>query len=269
MIQYKAPAKINLFLKVLGKRSDGFHELFMLMDKIPLYDYLSFEKRKGSEIVLKVEGNDISGDNLILKATRLYQEYFQVSGGYHIHLEKNIPIGAGLGGGSSDAATTLLALRDFHGLGTLRELDDIAKELGSDVPFFLRQGACLARGRGIELEQVRGFELENVLLVKPKEGLSTATVYRELREEDYRDSSIEKCLELYRKKDVHFIKESINDLEKPAFRLMPELNEIKEILGPGSLMSGSGSTVFCLCKDRKEAEKKLENLPPELDWWIV
>lgn len=269
MIQYKAPAKINLFLKVLGKRSDGFHELFMLMEKIPLYDYLVFEKRKGSEIVLKVEGKEISGDNLILKAARLYQEYFKVSGGYQIHLEKNIPIGAGLGGGSSDAATTLLALRDFHGLGTLRELDDIAKELGSDVPFFLRQGACLARGRGTELEQVRGIELETLLLVKPKEGLSTARVYGELMAEDYDSSSADLCLKRYLAGDPLFMQESINDLEKPAFRLMPELNKIKEILGPGSLMSGSGSTVFCLCKDRKEAEKKLESLPPELDWWIV
>ena len=181
MIQYKAPAKVNLFLKVIGKREEGLHELFMLMDKIPLYDVLSFEKKK-EEIFLFSEDMLIDEENLILRAARKYFEFFKLRGGCSISLTKNIPMGAGLGGGSSDAATTLLGLRDLYGYGSLEELDRIAGELGADVPFFLRSGACLARGKGTLLEQVDGTTLGTILLVKPKEGLSTALVYNELKE---------------------------------------------------------------------------------------
>lgn len=268
MIQYNAPAKVNLFLKVLGKREDGLHELFMLMEKIPLYDVLTFEGKR-EEILLFSDNMKIDEENLILRAAKAYFKVFNLRGGCSIHLEKNIPLGAGLGGGSSNAATTLLGLRDLYGHGKLEELEGIAANLGADVPFFLRQGACLARGTGTTLEQVRGTELKTLLLVKPKAGLSTAAVYRGLNEDDYRDSTVDGCLDAYLHKDPLFMEESINDLEKPAFRLMPKLKQIKETLGVGALMSGSGSTVFKLFEDPKSAEHSLEHLPSDVDTWIL
>lgn len=268
MKKYKAPAKINLFLQVLGKREDGFHELFMLMEKIPLYDVLYISKRERG---VKVHSTTmvVEQDNLIYRAAQKYFSMFNIEGGMTCQLEKNIPMGAGLGGGSSDAATTLIALRDLYQKGTDEQLSLLAAELGSDVPFFLKKGACIARGRGEKLEEVSGPSLPWILLVKPPYGLSTAEVYKNLRREDIFFGGPEICLDYYRKKDLSFILYSYNDLEKPAFRLCPPLASIKKTLGEGALMSGSGTTVFKICASREEAQALSKALPRGLDTWIL
>lgn len=261
MIRYKAPAKINLYLEVLGKREDGFHELLMLMEEVPLYDFIYIEKDYG----ISVECDIIRGDNIVFKAAQLYFDYFKLEGGVRIRLEKNIPLSAGLGGGSSDAATTLIALRDLYGRGSEEELHQLATELGSDVPFFLKKGPCIARGRGEILEEVEGPSLGWIVLVKPELGLSAGQVYKNLDLKEKRTGDFEAFLQAYRSSD-NFMDLTINSLEAPAFKLAPELEEIKKLLGENSLMSGSGTTFFKLCKSQEEAKELIKKLPKNL--WV-
>lgn len=268
MKAYKAPAKVNLFLKVIGKREDGFHELLMLMEKIPLYDVLHIEKKdKGIEI--ESLSMSIDKDNLIYKAAENYFQYFKLRGGLFCQLEKNIPLGAGLGGGSSDAATTLIALSDIYKKGTNEELHRLALELGSDVPFFLKKRSCIARGRGEILEEVQSSPQQWILLAKPSYGISTADVYKNLLPEDIEANNSGHFFERYNKGDPSFMTYSVNDLEKPAFRLRPELQIIKNNLGDGALMSGSGTTFFKFCSTKKEAEVLKERLPKDLKTWVL
>ncbi|NLY35682.1 MAG: 4-(cytidine 5'-diphospho)-2-C-methyl-D-erythritol kinase, partial [Tissierellia bacterium] len=171
--------------------------------------------------------------------------------------------------GSSDAATTLLALRDMYKKGSDEELHRLAMDLGSDVPFFLKKGSCLARGRGELLEEVKGTSQSWILLVKPHYGISTAEVYKNFHSGDRKNTQVDLCLHRYLKEDPLFMEDSVNDLEKPAFRLKPELEHIKNSLGKGALMSGSGTTFFKLCSSQEEALALKDKLPRELKTWIL
>lgn len=262
MKKYRAPAKINLYLEVLGKREDGFHELLMLMEEVPLYDFIYIEKDCGISVDCDIIRDD---DNIVFKAAQLYFDYFKLKGGVRIRLEKNIPLCAGLGGGSSDAATTLVALKDLYGSGSDEELHYLATELGSDVPFFLEEGPCIARGRGEILEKVEGSSLGWIVLVKPEFGLSAGQVYKNLDLKEKRTGDFEAFLQAYRSSD-NFMDLTINSLEAPAFKLAPELEEIKKLLGENSLMSGSGTTFFKLCESQEEAKELVKGLPENL--WV-
>lgn len=258
---YRAPAKLNLFLKVLKKREDGFHELLMLMEEIPLYDFLYVEKR---DYGIFLDCDIIEGDNIVSRAARLYLDYFKIEGGFYCRLEKHIPLGAGLGGGSSDAATALLALRDIYKKGSDKELYKLALKLGSDVPFFLKGGRCLVRGRGEVLEKLDSPGLGWVLLVKPQESLATAQVYGELKKDEIGTLEGRDYIESFLEGQELDINQCVNDLEAPAFRLLKELETIKKALGPGALMSGSGSTVFKICSSYEEAQLLAASLPENL-----
>lgn len=186
-----APAKLNLFLEVLGKRADGFHEIETLMVPIDWYDTLSFAAEADGSIELTVEDRrdrpgggtvleplPVGPSNLAVRAVERLRQAAGVGMGARMHLVKRIPLGAGLGGGSADAAAALRAAHQVWGLSWAREeLAALAAELGSDVPFFLSEGAAVCRGRGDQIEHLRGIEPMHVVVAHPGEGLSTGAVY--------------------------------------------------------------------------------------------
>jgi 4-diphosphocytidyl-2-C-methyl-D-erythritol kinase len=180
-MQLSAPAKVNLSFEIKGRRADGFHEIETLMAPVSLADRLTIE-RAGDDGQIRFTCDDPSlpagDDNLVVRAAKLFRERTGISTGIRIALEKNIPHGAGLGGGSSDAATTLLGLNELFGAGLAQsELTDIAAQLGSDVPFFIARSAAICRGRG---ELVTPISLDanlNLLLLKPEFRVPTPWAY--------------------------------------------------------------------------------------------
>ncbi len=275
-LSLKAPAKINWFLKVLGLRSDGFHEIQSLIQKITLFDMLTITPSK--DLTLRTDTSIPVKQNLVYKAAVLLKEKYGVKTGAVIQLNKNIPIGAGLGGGSSDAAAALRGLNELWSLGlSVEELCEIAEQLGSDVPFFLHGALSFVRGRGEKIIPRAAVKPLSILLVKPSFTVSTAWAYNELSAQNFkRNSSL--SLKLTKKTDKadnieHFIrrieKAEIpdisrrlgaipNDLESVTTNRYPVIAEIKEKLqkhgAKFSLMSGSGPTVFGVFDSLKEAE---------------
>lgn len=259
ILRISAYAKINLFLDVLGKRDDGFHEVSMIMQSIKLADYLALEE--SPENILLCSHQFLPADsNLALKALLLMQELFPDLPKVKIILEKHIPIAAGLAGGSADAAGVISGVNELFNLKqTSEQLAQIGARLGSDIPFCLLGGTAFAQGRGEKMTMLRDIPHFYVVLVKPKIGLSTAGVYKSLTPADYAEHpSVDDYLKAIEKSDASYIQSHLyNALEKSAFRLQPQVAEIKhefKQLGANyTLMSGSGSTVFSLFGDRKIA----------------
>ena len=249
-ISVKAPAKLNLHLQVIAKRNDGFHDLRTLFTFINLYDQLTFEESE-EEIQLK-ELEPIS-DNLVLKAVDLLKKRTNCNKGVKIALQKHIPLQKGLGGGSSDAAATLLALNKLWNLGlTQTELLDISLELGSDVPFFIFGRSAWAEGRGEILSEVN-FNEEWYLLYMPKAQISTKKAFENL------SSSFSKPYTY----EEYFSKGGFNSFEKWARESYEEVNEIflkLEKIGKPKL-SGTGSSVFVSFSKPEEAESAKQEFP--------
>lgn len=256
MILLEAPAKVNLWLKIIGKRSDGFHELETLMAPLRLSDEISIG-REESGIFFECSGggSDVTGgpDNLAWRAAAAYFE--KVRGGARIALKKNIPSGAGLGGGSSDAASVLLGLQELYGNALPgNELLGIAAKLGSDVPFFLLRGAGLCRGRG-EILEPRSFSWGgSLLLVKPPFPVPTPWAYAKYAELAAGKPRGKKCSE--EEGEPVF---SRNDLEEAVFSKYLVLKELKQWLKSrpgacGAMLCGSGATVFGAFQERGDAE---------------
>lgn len=236
MLKLFSPAKINLFLKVVSKRPDGYHNLSSLFQTISLGDTLSFDIHSQDLLISSDVNLPTDSSNLILKATELFRKKTGSTQHYKIHLNKKIPTQAGLGGGSSNAATTLWACNQLTDAKIpLEELVKWASEIGSDVPFFFSQGRAHCTGRGEIIEQLPLCDSKPFWIVKPSCGLSTPEVYRHLK----LSSQSERLLDGY-----------YNDLEQPAFDLNPDLRRLKnELLQRGFetvLMSGSGSSFFCM-----------------------
>ncbi len=248
-----APAKINLSLEVLGRRPDGYHEICSVMQAISLADRVTVRRTDGEEATLTVRGNDrlaVESDNLVLAAWRLMKERFSLSGGVMAELEKNIPVGAGLGGGSSDCAAMLLLVNDLYGLGLARrDLAELGATLGSDVPFFFSSGQAVVKGRG---EQVTDIDLPfdyHLLLICPSIHISTAKAYSQLRMPlTVRQPT---CTFI----DCQTVDELVgslrhigNDFERSLLDELPELAAIKSGLDASQAlwtsMSGSGPTMF-------------------------
>lgn len=180
----KAPAKINLMLDVLHKRADGFHEVEMIMTMVDLADRLELSELKRDSIIISSQAGYIPLDekNLAFQAARLIKDRYNVRSGVHIHLDKRIPVAAGLAGGSSDAAATLRGLNRLWRLGIpVQELQELGAELGSDVPFCVTGGTALATGRGERLTQIANPPQMWVILAKPPINVSTAEVYGRVR----------------------------------------------------------------------------------------
>lgn len=255
-----APAKVNLFLEVLGKRPDGYHEIQTLMVAVRLFDTLVFKEDVSGKIQLacNLQALSTGPDNLVQKAVRLVQEYTGCRRGVQIRLVKRIPMAAGLAGGSADAAATLLALDRLWQLGLEPgELGGLAARLGSDIPFFFSLPAAWCTGRG---EQVTPIPLGRPLwfvLLCPQIGLSTAEVYRAVSVPALPQSgeTIRRALAAGEVEEIGRL--LFNRLQPAAEKLCPILanyqQRLAELRPAGQRMSGSGSSLFALCRDRSEA----------------
>lgn len=246
-----APAKINWTLEIIGKRSDGYHELRTILQTVELADVL--EISEGDAIRLEVEGpHEVTEDDLILRAARCLREESRHPGGATIRLEKRIPVSAGLGGGSSDAAATLRGLNLLWGLNWKRErLADVAASVSSDAPFFMYGGTALVRGRG---ELVKPLEdsptVDLVLLVPPVDmGGKTARMFGSLTASDFSDGSLtEQLLGRLGAGSAPLNAEMFNAFEGAAYRTWPELAAYRRALMDAGAarvhLAGSGPTLF-------------------------
>ena len=259
--------KINLLLNVVGRREDGFHELEMLMLPVPIFDRLEIELiESGIELTCSQPGIPTDSSNLVWRAAERFLAKVGSETGVRIHLEKNIPAEGGLGGGSGNAAGTLLVLNALLGqaLGQA-DLHELAAELGSDVPFFLQSQPAIAKGRGEIIEPVGGLaslDGKALLLVRPGFGISTPWAYKSLANfPEARNRPLGQAEELAKRLAKGELIDSAdlfyNSLELPAFEKYPLLKLLKEhALANGAqaaLMCGSGSTVFAICASAGEA----------------
>ncbi|MFB5663748.1 4-(cytidine 5'-diphospho)-2-C-methyl-D-erythritol kinase [Alteribacillus sp. HJP-4] len=254
-----APAKINLSLDVLGKRDDGYHEVSMVMTQVDLADRIELTLLEDNVIKIDMSEGFLPSDhrNLAHQAASLLQKRFQVDAGVHIFIHKQIPVAAGMAGGSSDAAATLNGLNELWGLHlSTRELAELGSEIGSDVSFCVYGGTALATGRGEIIQPIASPPPCWVILAKPPIGVATGEVYKRLKPNDSRTGKSDQIAEAIERQDYHAICENLyNALEEVTLQMHPEVSRIKErMLASGadaSLMSGSGPTVFGLVK--KEA----------------
>ena len=257
-----APAKVNLFLELHGKRPDGYHELRTLLAPVDLYDTLEIQPRDDGELALTcdVPGMPTGPGNLVWKAAVELCHAVGVSMGATIHLTKRIPHEAGLGGGSSDAAATLSALNVVWNLNrSVEELTPVAATVGSDVAAFLHAGPTWCCGRGEVVEPVPALRPLDLVIVKPPFGLSTAEVYRSARLPEHPQSG-DALLAALAAGDAEAVGRLMhNRLQPPAFALQPLAVRVYDALlaqAPlGAMLSGSGSCVFALARDREDARR--------------
>ena len=267
-----SPCKVNLLLNVLRRRDDGFHELETVMHPIPVFDELSFsEARAGIELSCSLAGLPVDAGNLVHRAATLFLKESGIEQGVRLHLEKRIPLAAGLGGGSGNAATTLLGLNELFGspLGP-GQLSRLAASLGSDVPFFLHAHPALATGRGEKIQPLDFFPALKgaaCLLVHPGFGVASAWAYQQLHRfpeaVSGRPGRAQELVSLLEKEDLkNACLKLYNSLEFPVLEKFPLLALFQEFFreegAAGSLMSGSGSTTFAILQSTSEAEQLLE-----------
>lgn len=258
-IELFSPAKLNLFFRVLRKREDGFHEIASLYQAISLGDRLSIECKEGRDhLQCKDPTIPLNSSNLILRAAELFRMRTKIAQGFSFHLEKKIPIQAGLGGGSSNAATTLWGLNQLMGTNIdPMTLASWGATIGSDVPFFFTQGTAYCEGRGEKLTPVPLAKKAELWIAKPREGLSTPEVYRNTHPASLQQRDPKKSLQANLAGDFAFY----NDLEVAAFSLLPSLQDLRaSLLRLGFThvhMTGSGTAFFCLGNVK---EPKLEHV---------
>ncbi len=264
-IEIKAPAKINIGLSIVSKRNDGFHNLETLFYPIhDLFDLLTFER----DSHFSFKSNDVriieDDNNLIVRAKKILEVVTNKKITAKIFLNKNIPIGAGMGGGSSDAAVTLVCLNELYGLGlSIDVLSNLALELGSDVPFFIKAKPAIGKSRGEKLQLVDVEINKPILIINPGIHISTKEAFGNIVPKqaaiNYEDVS-------KRINDYEFLKSSVkNDFEENIFVLYPEIKKIKNMLYDNgakfALMTGTGSTMFGIFENAEEAESAKELLP--------
>lgn len=269
-------AKINLGLYVLGKRADGFHDIWTIFQELEFHDTLYF--RKNSEplrITTSHPTLSVGSDNLVHRTVQFLREHTGCSSSVHIHIEKFIPLGAGLGGGSSNAAATLRGMNCLFQLNlTTEELCTLGAQLGSDVPFFLHGGTALATGRGEQLRQLPSFPPFWVLLIFPGFEVSSGWAYKNLNLKLTNSEGKIRLLPQFNKiaitGDDHTF--FINMLEEPVIKRYSIIGSIKARLlecgAEWALMSGSGSTVFGVFRDKLLAEQALHQMERP-DWMMV
>jgi 4-diphosphocytidyl-2-C-methyl-D-erythritol kinase len=270
-VQVLAPAKINLFLEVTARRADGYHELYSLMAGVGLYDTLLITIGPGT-IQVTCDDPAVPKDatNLAFQAAALFQDRFGRPEGVRIVLDKKIPVAAGLGGGSSDAAAVLLGLNRLHNDPfDTATLMDMGLSIGADVPFFIFGRPALATGVGERLEACEHLDPYHVVLVYPGVSIATADVFKNL---NLRLTKCKKALKYFpfRKHKFDINRYLCNDLETVTITRYPVINEVKQelaLLGAdGTLMSGSGTTVFGLFKDASNAQRAYRILASKRAW---
>ena len=271
-LEKKSPCKVNLILNILGKRTDGFHELETVMQPVNVCDELAFE-RAGTGVKLSCGHPDLptNSKNLVHRAAVSFLAAANISDGVRIHLQKNLPLAGGIGGGSANAAVTFTALNELFGKPLpLEKLHVLAAALGSDVPFFLYDKPALATGRGEKVRTLENFPAlhgKAFFLVHPGFGISTPWSYQNLARFpaalNGQKGRAEQLILLLQSGDLKAAAEEIyNSLETPAFDKFPVLQLYKEFLRDHgalvSLMSGSGSTTFAIAENLAAAENLAE-----------
>jgi 4-diphosphocytidyl-2-C-methyl-D-erythritol kinase len=262
LLKKKSPCKVNLLLNILGKRADGFHELESVMQPVNLCDELSFVRgENGIELSCSDKALPIDSRNLVFRAAEHFLSKAEISDGVKIHLEKKIPLAAGLGGGSGNAATALLGMNELFGSPLpLKTLEKVAESLGSDIPFFLQNKPALATGRGEKIQPLENFPAlrgKSFLLIHPGFGISTPWAYQNLARFpgalNGQKGRAQKLISLLQATDLKTAAgEFYNSLESPALEKFPVLGLFQEFLRANgalvSLMSGSGSTTFAIAE---------------------
>lgn len=267
-------AKVNLYLRVLGKREDGYHDIFTIFQTVSLHDELKFEDAVSLE--LKCDDPDVpSGEkNLIIRAADGLKAEFGVCKGAKITLMKNIPMGGGLGGGSSNAAATLVGLTRLWELdANIGRLKRIGATLGSDVPFFLEGGTAAAFGRGTEVETIADFHSDFLLIVTPDVHLSTAAAYASVNAQNLTNEETNRILRVCRLEagsSDFFLEKARNDFEETVFTEHPEIARVKRtLIGSNArlvLMSGSGASVFAIFDNEYTRQTAMKALDKEINW---
>lgn len=263
-LRLHARAKINLGLDVLRKREDGYHEVRMIMQTIHLYDKitLSLTEKPGIQIQTNLRYLPVNEDNLVYKAAKLLMDEFAVEQGLNIRLEKHIPVAAGMAGGSSDAAAVLVGVNRMFELG-LSKKDLMARgvKIGADVPYCVMRGTALAEGIGEKLTPLARMPQCYILIAKPKISVSTKFVYGNLRANELTEHpDIDAQIAALKAGDLRALCRAMgNVLETVTIPAYPVIGEIKKTMlecgALGSLMSGSGPTVFGIFEDKEKAER--------------
>lgn len=270
----KAHAKINLALDVLGKRPNGYHDVRMIMQSLTLCDELTFEaeekdKADGYEIIIKTDAPNVPTDerNLIYKAAKLLMDEYGLKAKLTITLEKNIPVEAGMAGGSTDCAATLKAVNELFSLGLdEKKLMEYGVRLGADVPFCIMGKAALSEGIGEILTPVKSLPACFVLIAKPKEGVSTRVVYEAFDSTPVdKHPDVDGMLVALEKEDLKLVSDCMyNVLELVTAPMLPLVGELEEMMlkngAINSVMTGSGPTVFGIFSDYSKAWECMNNI---------
>lgn len=267
-------AKINLDLSIIGKRDDGFHELFTIFQTVSLFDEISFVEGGSIELTCSDPRIPIDDRNLIVRAANILRERFGISSGAKMHLEKRIPAPGGLGGGSSNGAVALIGLKRLWNLDIgYDEMVEIAAVLGSDVAFFLHGGTAMGFGRGTEIEPIADICEEYLLIVTPDVHVSTAGAYKDLNAPNLTTKASERILF-----NCRFNAESLdlrhtalnNDFEPTVFIAHPQIALVKRTLldlgAATALLSGSGASVFAVFDKEETRQAAMKALDIQVNW---
>jgi 4-diphosphocytidyl-2-C-methyl-D-erythritol kinase len=270
--------KINWLLQILGKRADGYHEILTVLQTISLSDELTFDLRENSEVILHCDDAAIPTDdsNLIIKAALALRERLQTTPGVEIRLAKKIPAKGGLGGASSNAAVTLLALNFLWRTGLKRDqLMQIASRLGADVPFFLAAGRCLGTGTGTNISELPDGPKQRLIVVTPNAAVSTANAYASLNTAALTTSESASILSSSLAESVSADsgqRPLRNDFERVIFEIEPEIGRVKVALleagARGALLAGSGSSVFGVFDNETARDGAVDKLKCEARWKV-
>ncbi|XCY69906.1 4-(cytidine 5'-diphospho)-2-C-methyl-D-erythritol kinase [Streptococcus iniae] len=267
-ITERAPAKINLGLDIIGKRHDGYHDLDMVMVSVDLCDYITVSPMDEDRILIQSDCSKMPVDNKndVYKAALLVKKAYGITQGVSIFLRKKIPVCAGMGGGSSDAAATLRALNRLWNLNmSCQEMIGLGMAIGSDVPYCIEAGCARVGGKGEKVEQLAGRFSSWVVLVKPEFGISTRTVFPKLDLERISRVDIDALVTAIETKNYSTLQTVMgNSLEDVSIAKMPFIQKIKDrMLASGAdvaLMTGSGPSVFALCRAEKQADRVVNSL---------
>ncbi|WP_167263047.1 4-(cytidine 5'-diphospho)-2-C-methyl-D-erythritol kinase [Alkalibacillus almallahensis] len=268
MVFEKAPAKINLTLDVLHKRDDGYHEVEMIMTTVDLFDRLSFEKLDNDQIQIESENRFVPDNeqNLAYQAANIFKQQFSIKQGVRIEIDKQIPVAAGLAGGSSDAAATIRGLnRLFDTRLSNQEMEQLAERIGSDVPFCVQGGTQLARGRGEVLKPVTPLPPCYVVIAKPTVGVSTKEIYKRVNLNEMTHPDTLAMIHALDEQDFGKVCAELNNVLEPiTVEMHSTIAQIKERMqkagAPGVLMSGSGPTVYALVQQEAKADRIYNSL---------
>jgi 4-diphosphocytidyl-2-C-methyl-D-erythritol kinase len=268
MIKEKAYAKINLFLNVVSKRFDGYHDLEMVMASLDLHDILEFQLNDSPEILVLTDKTitEDPKENLVYKIASFLQEEFSIEKGATIFIKKNIPIAAGLAGGSADAAATFRGLNKLWKLNmSLEDMASLGLQFGSDIPFCIYNKLCIAKGRGEELAFLKTKLNMPVLVVNPNIPMSTKEVFGHVKDESLIHKKITDMTNAIYNKNYQLIEFSLhNSLEPIVFQMNQEIldvrNHLKNTGLSGVLMSGSGSSIFAISKDKRKLKYAYETI---------